>query len=668
MKNLVWKYNRLRTMSFAEIAYRVRQAAKIKADSYIHKRIKHPPRPDYSHPGKPWLDSPPRDLNAELYCTAANRILAGRYDIFALHDANLGFPPQWNRDPKTGIQAPLVFGKTLNYRNEDLVGNIKYLWEPNRHLQLTTLAQAYHLSGDSRYASGVQVLLESWFDQCPYPLGVHWTSSLELAVRLVNWSFTWHLLGGENSRLFASEEGERFKRRWLDSIYLHCHFIASFLSRHSSANNHLFGELMGLFVAAITWPCWQASKHWLQQAHRELETEAIKQNAPDGVNLEQAVYYQHEVIDMMLICWLVGRANGIAFSQHFTTRLERMLEFIAAVMDVSGSVPMIGDADDALMVHWSKEPNWHLYRSLLATAAVLFNRSDFKEKTKHFDDKSRWLLGDDAKHHYDSIAPNNHQATLRREFRTGGYFIIGSNFDQQNEIRAVADAGPLGYLSIAAHGHADALSFTLSVAGNPILIDPGTYAYHTQKKWRDYFRGTAAHNTVRVDGIDQSEIGGNFMWLRKANARREHWESNPDKDCFVASHDGYRRLPDPVIHRRKIEFLKQARIIVVEDMLTCTAEHELEFNWHFSEACQVSIDHNTVRVTIADIHLEITMPNGNGKPELAIGSENPPSGWISRNFDEKIPSPSVIWREKITGTTRRITNLRIITGYNARNT
>ena len=182
-------------MGLPEIGYRVRQAVQTKAELLTVKWMRQPPAPDCSHFGKVWLNPLPRGMDCGLYRAAADRLLAGYYDIFALHNAQLGFPPQWNRDPKTGAEAPLVFGKTLDYRDERLVGDIKYLWEPNRHLHLTTLAQAYHLSGDMRYAHGVHLLLESWFDQCPYPFGVNWTSSLELAIRLVNWSFTWHLLG-----------------------------------------------------------------------------------------------------------------------------------------------------------------------------------------------------------------------------------------------------------------------------------------------------------------------------------------------------------------------------------------------------------------------------------------------------------------------------------------
>ena len=82
----------------------------------------------------------------------------------------------------------------------------------------------------------------------------------------------------------------------------------------------------------------------------------------------------------------------------------------------------------------------------------------------------------------------------------------------------VADAGALGYRAAATHGHADALSFTFSVGGREFLVDPGTYAYYTQQAWRRYFRGTAAHNALRIDGLDQSVaalfVATVAMWAR----------------------------------------------------------------------------------------------------------------------------------------------------------
>ncbi|MYN47388.1 heparinase [Pseudoduganella sp. FT93W] len=643
-------------MGAGEIAHRVGDAIRMRLQARgVGLARPAPARQTY---GQPWVPQLPRPAQPQAYVAAAEQILAGRFDVFSLRAAELGWPPRWNRDPRTGIEAPLVNGKMLNYRDEQLVGDIKYLWEPNRHLELVTLAQAWHLTGEARYAEGVRTLLDSWLQQCPYPQGPNWTSSLELAIRLMNWSMAWHLLGGAASPLFYGSEGAAFRERWLESVYRHCHFIAGYFSRHSSANNHLFGELAGLHIAALTWPCWNDSAAWLAQTSAELETQALLQNGKDGVNREQAVYYQHEVADMMLLCYLVGRANGLRRSAAYMERLEQLLEFLAALMDVGGQLPAIGDADDALLVRWNQQPHWNVYRSLLATGAVLFGRPDFKAKAGPFDDKSLWLLGEDGARRYARMASVRQPPC--QAYREGGYYILGCDFDQPSEVRLVADAGPLGYLAIAAHGHADALALTLSVAGQPMLIDPGTYAYHTQKKWRDYFRGTQAHNTLQVDGLDQSESGGNFLWLRKATARCEAWHSDARCDSLTASHDGYLRLADPLLHRRRIEFLKDSLSIVIEDIIECEASHEIALSWHFDPACRVVLENGVVRVSTGPATLTLSMENGAAVPRLVCGAEQPPLGWSAPCFDTKVATHTVVWSEKIQGNTSRRTRIELV--------
>src|ERR671935_55249 len=101
--------------------------------------------------------------------------------------ARLKGKPRWIRDPKTGIEAPLAYGKTLDYRNPDIVGDIKYLWEPNRHLHFATLAQAYALSGRRAYYDALAEQLDSWLIACPYGRGPNWSSALEASIRLANW-------------------------------------------------------------------------------------------------------------------------------------------------------------------------------------------------------------------------------------------------------------------------------------------------------------------------------------------------------------------------------------------------------------------------------------------------------------------------------------------------
>jgi hypothetical protein len=659
--SLRWKYNRLKTMGLPEVTYRIGQAARTLAESLGLGLAGSPPTPR-GQQGRPWVHPLPIEFDGSRpdYIERADKILGGFFNVFALKETHLGFPPDWNRDPKSGKQAPLKFGKAIDYRNNDLVGDIKYLWEPNRHLELVSLAQAWHLSQEERYLAGARLMLTSWFDQNPYPMGVNWTSSLELGIRLVNWSFAWHLFGGSQSRLFQGAEGARLKNVWLDCIYQHCFFISRHFSRHSSANNHIIGEYAGLFIGAVTWPFWKESRRWIDIARRGLEREMLVQNAPDGGNREQAFWYQHEVADMFILCSLVGRANGVDFSDRYESRLEAILAFITAMMDCAGRVPMIGDSDDAVIVDLSI--NRDVYRSLLATGSVLFSRADFRARSTAFDDKSRWLLGDDGRRRYEMLSSNGSCFPTGVSFPDSGYYVLGTAFGSPEEIRLIADAGPLGYLSIAAHGHADALSLVLSVGGHEVLVDPGTYSYHTQQKWRDYFKGTSAHNTVRIDRLDQSVSSGNFMWAIHANAVCDQFNAENQFDSWDAQHDGYRRLGDPVVHRRTIRFDKEALVFSITDFLDCKAKHDVEIHWHCSEHCTVTCEDQGIRIIVEDVEVVMSMPESSWRPEVIKGRETPPLGWISREFDVKVSSPTVRWSGSIDGNTQLTTLICIRRG------
>jgi hypothetical protein len=222
------------------------------------------------------------------------------------------------------------------------------------------------------------------------------------------------------------------------------------------------------------------------------------------------------------------------------------------------------------------------------------------------------------------------------------------------------DIGPLGLGNIAAHGHADALSVYLSVAGREILIDPGTYAYHTEQKWRNYFRGTAAHNTIRIDNEDQSQIGGNFMWLRKAQATLETYEDGATGGRLVGSHDGYRRLPDPVSVTREVIFSAEGRQFILSDMLSCRRDHRVEQFWHFNENATVErtgdfgflITHDSVKVQLT-VDPQVSC-------ELKSGDPTGPAGWVSRSFDNKQPTTTIIASATLQGGTELKTIIEIL--------
>jgi hypothetical protein len=645
---LGWRLNRLRAMSAAEVGWRAHRTIGAALER-LGVGLARDAGPGGGERGAPWVMPLPRGFEAALYLEAADRLLAGRWDVLSVRDRVLGFPPRWHRDPKSGRRAPLAFGKGIDYRDPRLVGDIKHLWELNRHLELVTLAQAFHLSRAPRYAQGALDLLESWLEQCPYPRGVQWASALEAAVRLVNWAVAHALLG---------EAAAPLQARWSASVYRHCHFIAHNLARHSSANNHLLGELTGLFIAALTWPRWPESRGWRELAHAGLEREALAQNGTDGVNREQAFWYHHEVADMLLFALVFGRANGVAFSLQYARRLESMLDFIAAVMDAGGHVPGVGDADDAVLVRLSRQRGFNPYRALLSAGAVLFDRGDFKVAAGGFCDKSRWLLGDAAAALYEG-APPAPAGAPRAAFPEGGYYLLGAERGTPREMKALVDAGPLGYLSIAAHGHADALALTLSVAGREVLVDPGTYAYHGERRWRDYFRGTAAHNTLRVDHADQSVAGGAFLGLEHARARCARHETAAGRDLFEGAHDGYRRLADPVTHRRRVELDKRARLLVVRDTLECAREHEVELHWHFAEDCTARVAGYAVEVACGPVRLRLACPEALEPPRVVAGREHPPLGWVSRALGVKVPSPTVVCQGRMGAGTLE-TRIRVV--------
>ncbi len=644
-------------MSASELAYRLGQAARSTHDRIAKTHEAAVPTPRVGHTNPAYIHVP-SGIDASAYIVAADRILAGRYSLFQLDEVELGSPPEWNRDPLTGKRAPLQPAGSLDYRDERLVGNIKYLWEPNRHLHIPTLAQAYVLTGSRHYADALRSHIDSWIEQCPPGKGANWCSSLELGIRLINWSIAWQLLGGYGSPLFADADGRAFRERWLQSIYRHARAIVRKLSRFSSANNHLIGEAAGVYIASTTWNYWPQLRAWGLECKEILAQEALVQNAEDGGNREQAFSYQQFVLDFLLLAGLAARAAREDFAPDYWQRIESMMEFLAAMMDVRGNVPMIGDADDGYVVRLSPGCGLRVpddgpecetdvlsenYRSLLATGAVLFKRADFARKVHRVDDKTRWLLPAERLEDFTRLASSRGPAIARREFPQSGYYVLGSQFDTRDEVRMIVDAGPLGYLSIAAHGHADALSIVLNVGGEEVLVDPGTYAYHTEPEWRRYFRSTRAHNTVLVDDLDQSTQSGNFMWSRHAIARCLHFGEQGATQRFLGEHDGYSSLREPIEHQREILYDTVQHVFTIKDILEGAGTHEVCQHWHISERVEPAVREDEICVTTKRHRIRIVPQAPPVHVRSHRGGTAEEGGWISRGFGRKEPITTVAW-------------------------
>lgn len=655
-----WLLNRLKCMTFQEVLYRAFRQICTAHEAYRcrHGAEVEPPAPSIvgshnfiglSKEGIP---------NEQVYYRAANNILKGDMTVFRLKVDAYDVIRNWNRDPKTGTRAPLTFGKKIDLHNDSMVGDIKYLWEPNRHSHLVPLSQAFFLCNRKVYLRAIRLHLDSWMDQCPYLSGVNWNSSLEVAIRLINWSIVWQLIGGSESVLFEGSGGVAFRSRWLSSIYRHLAFISQNLSLHSSANNHLIGEAAGLFIGANTWPYWgyQTDK-WRLAGLKRIANEALKQVHPDGTGKEQAIAYHRFVLEFLILSWLSGRQAGISFPCAYLDRIEKMLEFLGSMMDVSGNLPMIGDSDDGYAVILSREMEFNGYRSILATGAILFRRSDFFEKAGGIDDQTRWLTGCSSD---EALSLPLKPFSVKRAFPDGGYYVLGENLGTSDEIRCIVDSGPIGYLSIAAHGHADALSLWMSIGGREFLVDPGTYTYHGPNEWREYFRGTSAHNTLRIDGMDQSVSGGKFMWTDKANVYVVGADFSEDQDEFEGYHDGYLRLNDPVIHSRKVVFRKPQKVICVLDTVICKLEHTIERFWHFSENCRVESVGNVFVVENKGAKIRLRVEEADSRIRIYQGDKDLPQGWVSRQFDDMVPATTIVATSRIHGTTTLETNIRIL--------
>lgn len=644
MTSISWKLNRLRAMSVPEVGHRgVRALLQRLEQVAILVGWRPCPRQPVSHRTSlfqsidTWRAS--WDAHFDLDHDKLTDLTTGTFDIFSYVGLSVGRPVDWHKDPLTGQTSPLAFGKTLDYRDSDIVGDVKVLWELGRHQHLIPLAVGYVCSGNESYRDAVVEQIDGWLDANPYGLGVHWSSSLECGLRLISWAVVHSLfvLHGHGQGLFSAS---RDPTRLGHAIYQHAWFIRHHLSRFSSANNHLIGELSGLWIASRVFDLGRTGDSWARFARNELEEQARLQVHGDGVSKEQAIYYHLWVLEYFLLVWLVGERNDEPFSESFRDRILSMSDFLEDVSIDDGAPPQIGDADDGFVTRF--EPCWSgdaYYEVRSSIDTVLRNRRT--DSGRKLPQKSFWyaliagtLPGDAG----DPAPPIERDYPV--VYDEGGYAILGDE-----TLRILFDAGPLGYPSIAAHGHADALSICLGLEDQWWLIDPGTYSYHRDGEWRDYFRGTSAHNTVEINGLNQSQIGGPFLWLERARAKFREWGRKSNERQFVsAEHDGYRSLG--VTHYRGIEYNPAGRTIEITDTIKRDASEsslQVTLYFHFSQEIGLEIWNSVCRATRPESENSLRFDLDESYTwKIVQGQDNPIQGWYSPSLGMKVPAPVLV--------------------------
>jgi hypothetical protein len=365
----------------------------------------------------------------------------------------------------------------------------------------------------------------SWIKDNPPLSGIHYISVMECGLRILSVCYA---LDKMRDKLENSTETWNALLQLVES---HATLIEKRLSLYSSAGNHTIAESVGLIYAAILFPEFKAAKRWKKKGLTLLEQEAARQILPDGGSLEQSFWY------LLLITDLCGLT--IKLLEHYdeivpisiSSAYSRATKFLNSFANSPKELPSIGDADNGYALSPYLNISWN----------------------------------------------KNSSKTLCKTFDKAGYTLI-----QGKSFKLIFDHGSLGMSPSYGHGHADALSIILDVAGENVLVDSGTYSYIGN--WRRYFRSTKAHNTITIDDQDQAIQETAFMWSKPFQCELVH----NDGKFIVAKHNGYQHIAN-IIHWRGIIYYPVG-IFIILDHITGEGSHNIELNWHCRLPINLSIE------------------------------------------------------------------------------
>jgi hypothetical protein len=591
----------IRDTRFAEIAYRGWQEATKWLDRVAP--IELPDRPD----AVLWRHA--RDL---VDADTALRIL--RTDV----------PARFFRGATDAVVPGLLESRIPLYRS-DLIASA------NVGDDLFDSAEAWVVTRDEQYAQACVRTISRWMLDHPSDPG----APVAVSRRIIRWCWT----------LVMIRESQAVTGIWLQevlaSLWLQATHVRRTLSYYCARNTDLMTETLGLLYVSTLFPEFRDAASWRETAIRILLSECDAQVCRDGVHFERSTGSQKYATEIYLHFLLLAERHDIVVSEPIRARVEQMIEFLLAIRQPDGSIPAIGDDDGGRLRALGRErPD---SRQLFGVAAAIFHRPDFAWAAEELTPDVAWLLGSDGVTAFDALAPAPPATSASRVFPSGGYASLRSGWESDAH-HAIVDIGPIGCPVSGAHGHADLLSVQCSVFGQPALVDAGTYCFGEKPEWREYFRSTAAHSTVVVDGQSQAQPDGSFGWRGQPRVRLREWHSTPQFDFLDADHDGYRNLPDPVVHRRRVIFVKPGYWILVDD-LSGAARHQIDLNFQMGEVDVTLGAHSWARAQTAGgpVLWICPFPAATVQPALKKGEVSPIRGWISPEFGRKTSAPMLIY-------------------------
>ncbi|HEY3618348.1 MAG TPA: alginate lyase family protein [Candidatus Sulfotelmatobacter sp.] len=528
---------------------------------------------------------------------SAQRIRERHFDLLGYRGLSFGDRNiEWQQDPVHRIAAPVEPWYRVPYLDFNQVGDHKIIWELSRHQHLMLLARAWLYSGDRQFLDTLQNLWQDWRQANPYPMGINWASTLEVAFRCLSWIWVDHMT------VSAADFPESLRAKLRDEIGQCAVYIERYLSTYFAPNTHLLGEVLALFFVGVLYPGFERAQHWREFGWRMLLQEASRQVRADGFHFEQSVYYHVYALDMFLHARILAARNGFVIPESYDSTLRLMTEGLLSI-GAAGEAPRFGDDDGGRLFDGRRNHAEHMLDPI-AAAAIVYGRGDWKASADEVCEETIWLLGVDGVRSFDQLAVV-HQVPRSRAFTTSGYYTMASASGM-----AVVDAGPHGW-GRGGHGHADALSLQLIAGGRTWLTDPGTGSYPREKPERDLLRGTAAHNTLEVDGVSQADPVHAFAWDSHPVTSVHRWYSSEKISLFCGSHNGYARLASPVTHRRWV-IAWQDNLWIVADRASGDGVHVLELRWHVAPECTLTTADlsNAWHLSAGRETVEIVIPPG----------------------------------------------------------
>jgi hypothetical protein len=518
----------------------------------------------------------------------AERILQHRFPLMGC-EIETGPNIDWRRDYVSGKFTGLDYFRRIPYLDFERAGDHKPIWELNRHQHLVLLAQAWRLTGRDEFYLEIEAQLESWWAANPYGRGINWTSALEVAFRALSWIWVYHIA---RDRMSAG-----MRRRFLESLYAHGRHLAGNLSVYFSPNTHLLGEAVALHGIGTLFPDFPESKKWRREGGAMVRAQMDVQVRADGSHFEQSTYYHVYALDMLLFSAVIEE-----MPPDYSASLARMADYLAALLGPQRRLPFLGDDDGGRLFRPYGARDCFGRASLAAMA---------RGPADDYAELGAWWFGGE---------PVERGAAAKEESRL--FEDAGIAIMQAGDTQLIADAGPMGSGG-AGHSHADTLSFVLRRGDEDLLIDAGTFTYVGDARWRNWFRGTAAHNTIRIDGLDQATPIDPFRWADKPDVVVNAWQTNSAED-FLDATCRYRGLE----HRRIIRFAKPDTIFVSDEVIGAGGPHLLEQFWHSGE----KVTQESPRSFRLGPGARLLLSQD---AVLEVGGEN---GWRSRAFGSKEPA------------------------------